>query len=121
MPGFRAIAEVLRNSKKPDRELLLQIGAPGRLVVFGELFDVMPLDEEKTHAAARPLNGRIDPSSESSVAREKAIAARLLGTAEPFSVIVFGAGYDLALHFVGQEVTYELVVPRKVERLMAKP
>ena len=119
MPVFAAIVDTVKGAKEPNREILLRIGAPGRLLASGELAEVLPLEDEKTYAAARPLkNGQIDPSSESFAAREKAMATKLLDTDDPVCVIVLGAGHNLASKFDGKRIEYKRTMSKRVQQLL---
>lgn len=71
------------------REDLLQIGAAGRLLLTGEIDDVLPLEDHDAWRAAKPIDGEIGEASNEY--RERAMAKRLPSRA----VIVLGAGHDL--------------------------
>jgi len=75
---------------------LLELGAPGRLLLSGELAEVLPLDDQDALDAANPVSPagdvRIEPAA--LLAREQAIV-RVLLDSEPVTVIVLGAAHDL--------------------------
>jgi hypothetical protein len=82
---------------------------------------VLPLDEEATHRAANPLKeGRIVMSAADNAAREKMMGQRIIAEDDLVSVIVLGAGHDLATQFAGHKVQYARVVPNRVKELMAQ-
>ncbi len=119
LPVFCAIVDTVKGAKEPNREILLRIGAPGRLLALGELVEVLPLDDERTYSAARPLkNGQIDPNSESFAARDNAMATKLLSTDDPVCVIVLGAGHNLASKFDGKRVEYKRTMSKRVQQLL---
>jgi hypothetical protein len=89
----------------------LRFGAVGRLLLSGELSDVLPLDDEVAHKAAYPVkeDGSIELDEAVIAAREKAMVARLLGSDEPVSVIVLGAAHDLAKWIDDPSVEYKRI------------
>jgi len=71
------------------REDLLQIGAAGRLLLAGEIDDVLPLEDHAAWRAAQPVNGRVNQAAKE--ARERAIVKRVpVG-----GVFVLGPGHNL--------------------------
>ena len=77
------------------REDLLQLGAPGRLLMAGELDAVLPADDAKLLDAADPVNdGKIEFNSEAGRAREEGMVRLLLKQKE--AVVVMGGAHDLA-------------------------
>ena len=98
--------ETLRKLKRPDgdsptdellrqfiREDLLQLGAPGRLLLTGELEAVLPADGAKHLDAADPVKGdKIEFNPEAVQARERATVELLLK--QPESVLICGGVHD---------------------------
>lgn len=112
MPAFRRLANALRDFEKhkpkgetPLEQLLLseyrtdllRLGAPGRLMIAGELRDVLPVEDAALLEAANPVqeDGTIRLDAEILKRREDAIVTHLLGGG-PFTVIVLGGAHDLA-------------------------
>ena len=118
MRAFAAIVDTVKGSKNPNREILLRIGAVGRLLVSGDLAEVMPLEDEIAHTAAAPVNGRLDTSGENFTARESAMVEKLLDSNEPVCVIVLGAAHNLASQFDGRGVQYRRILSNKVQQLL---
>jgi hypothetical protein len=80
---------------QPERELL-ELGAPARLLAGGELAEVLPLDDTRLLAEARPVgaDGKVRADAAKGEAREAAIVAALRHG--PIAVIVLGGGHDLS-------------------------
>jgi hypothetical protein len=77
------------------REDTLQLGAPGKLLIAGELDAVHPSDDAELHALANPVQGsqlRFDASANE--AREAGIVKLLLNS--KLAVVVLGGEHDLA-------------------------
>jgi ribosomal silencing factor RsfS len=112
-----AIREKVRELLKEHRQQLLQIGAAGRMLMSGELAEVVPLEDEAAHKAANPVkkDGKVVLHVAQIEAREKAMVERLLAADEPVAVIVLGAAHDLADQFEGKRVEYKRIVPSRVE------
>jgi hypothetical protein len=83
-------------------EDLLLIGAAGRLLLAGEIDEVLPLEDHDAWRAAKPVDGVIDPAANE--ARERAMAKRLPSRA----VIVLGMGHDLG-RWLPSGVEYRVV------------
>jgi hypothetical protein len=79
------------------RVRLLELGAAGRLLIAGELEDVLPLDDETALDASRPVTpaGRVKLDKEKVRAREET-QVRLLLAGDPVAVIVLGGDHDLS-------------------------
>lgn len=76
------------------REDLLQIGAAGRLLLAGEIDEVLPLEDHAAWRAANPINpGKVEIDKGTNEQRERAMVRRLLKTER--AVIVVGAAHDL--------------------------
>jgi len=75
---------------------LPELGAVARLLVAGELQEVLPLDDAKLLDAARPKlsNGKVASNPFAAVFRE-AWMARTLAEAGPVAVAVLGGAHDL--------------------------
>jgi hypothetical protein len=82
----------LQGIKAAHREGVRSVGAPGRLLLAGELDEVRPLDNAAALAAADPRKAYVATVK----AREDAIVRNDLAAGEPVVVIVLGAGHDLA-------------------------
>jgi hypothetical protein len=99
--GDSPVDQLIRDLYQED---LLQIGAAGRLLLQGEIDDVLPLEDHDAWQAAKPVdcerNINADP------AREQAMANRL----PPGAVIVLGMGHDLSPYLFGDTVE---VIPRR--------
>jgi hypothetical protein len=81
---------------QPERELL-ELGAPARLLAGVELAEVLPLEDTRLLAEARPVgaDGKIRVDATRAEAREAAIVAAALRHG-PVAVIVLGGGHDLS-------------------------
>lgn len=84
---------VLLNGHK---ERLLEVGAAGRLLISGELEDVLPLEEDGALEKANPitLNGTVRHEENKLEARHDA-QLRVLAKGSPMAVIVLGGAHDL--------------------------
>jgi hypothetical protein len=91
------VEEPLRVLLQAHRVRLLEIGAPGRLMVSEELAGVLPLEDGHLLAAARPITPegkvRLDPVKVQ--AREDAMLKAALAM-RPVAVIVLGGAHDLS-------------------------
>lgn len=94
--GDSPTEQIIRDTYYED---LLQIGAAGRLLMAGEIDDVLPLEDHKAWRAAKPVGGAIDEAANE--ARERAMAKRLPSRA----VIVLGMDHDLS-HWLPGEFEY---------------
>jgi hypothetical protein len=115
-----AIREQVRELLKEHREQLLRIGAAGRMLMAGELAEIVPLDDDAAHKAANPLknDGTVVLDESEIDSREKAMAERLLAGDEAVVVIVLGAAHDLTEEFEGTGAEYRRIVPSRVEWLV---
>jgi pimeloyl-ACP methyl ester carboxylesterase len=84
-------------------EDLLQIGAAGRLLLAGEIDDVLPLEDHEAWRASQPVDCVIGPAANGR--RERAMAKRLPSRA----VIVLGVGHDLSKWLPGE---FEYLIER---------
>lgn len=76
------------------REDTLQLGAPGAMLIAGELAAVLPAEDPELHSAADPIkDGKLEFDAAANKAREDAIAK--LVTSQAASVIVLGGEHDL--------------------------
>ena len=77
------------------REDSLQLGAPGRLLMSGDIDEVLPAEDAKAFDGANPVKGgKVSFDASAVKRREDAIAKRLLSAKE--SVIVLGGDHDLS-------------------------
>ena len=89
------------------RENMLQIGAAGRLLLAGEIDDVLPLEDHAAWRRANPIkSGKIEIDQAANDERERAMVRRLLKSER--AVIVLGADHDLRKH-VPETVKYRVV------------
>jgi hypothetical protein len=110
-PDAHCRAEQLLAAHRAEfRERYLEAGAVGRLLVSGELQEVLPLDEAGALDAARPVTPdglvRIDPAKVE--ARHDAQVKAALATG-PVPLIVLGGAHDLrdaVLRLGGGRVEY---------------
>lgn len=122
MPAYRLRLDIMRDLIKPDdrmskdtrqrqRELVLEIGVPGRLLLTGEIEEVLPLDDADALDAAGPIRDgdgiRLDEAKVQ--ARRQAMVANL--PAEGLALIILGSSHDLGPH-LGNDVLYIVVTPR---------
>jgi hypothetical protein len=75
---------------------LLEIGAPGRLLIAGEIDDVLPLDDAELLDEAKPITpeGKVRLDPEKLKARQDAQVKSLLEKGA-FGLIVLGGAHDL--------------------------
>lgn len=97
--GDSPVDQLIRDTYQED---LLQMGAAGRLLLAGEIDDVLPLEDHDAWRAAKPIDGEIGEAS--NAYRERAMSKRLPSRA----VIVLGAGHDLR-PWLPPEWDYEVV------------
>jgi hypothetical protein len=77
------------------REDALQLGAPGAMLVAGELDAVLPADDPELHRASDPVTkDGIEMDAEANEAREDGIAGLLF--VHPLAVVVLGGEHGLA-------------------------
>ena len=78
------------------RERLLEVGAAGRLLISGELEEVLPLEEDGAMEHANPItpNGTVRHEESKLEARHDA-QLRVLAKESPVVVIVLGGAHDL--------------------------
>jgi len=78
------------------KERLLEMGAPGRLLIAGELEDVLPLEDAAALEQAKPItpNGKMKHDPQKIEARHDA-QVRAVMKAGPVAVIVLGGSHDL--------------------------
>lgn len=98
------------------REDLLQLGAPGRLLMTGELDAVLPADDAKLLDAADPVKeGKIEFNAEAARAREDGMVRFLLKQKE--AVVVMGGAHDLG-DKLPAGVEYVRVKTREYKRIV---
>ena len=119
---MKAIQTRTQSLLTEQRERMLQVGAAGKLLMAGELADVVPLDDDETLAAAHPVkaDGTVQLEPEKIEAREAAMVTRLATADEPVSVIVLGTAHELADHFKGRSTVYERVATPSVPEVAEK-
>ncbi|MCA9067895.1 MAG: hypothetical protein KDA84_03170, partial [Planctomycetaceae bacterium] len=115
--GFRRLVGHIRDYKPRGNrplDLLLNemhqhdtllIGAPGRLMMTGEI-EVLPVEDQKLYEAANPVKDSTVKFDEAAIAkREDAIVRNLLASDSPVAVLVMGGAHDLSdnLKRIGQE------------------
>lgn len=88
-------AEVAGLIRRHDRRLL-ELGAAGRLLIAGELEEVLPLDDADLLERGKPVtpDGKVRLNPERVREREDAQVRALL-SGEPVSVIILGGAHDL--------------------------
>lgn len=92
--GDSVVDQFIRDSYRED---VLQIGDAGRLLIAGEIDDVLPLEDHEAWRAANPLaSGKAEICEAANTRREQAIVKRLLSHER--AVIVLGAAHDLRKH-----------------------
>lgn len=91
--------------------LWLEIGAPGRLLMAGEVNEVLPLEDAEALDAAAPVRHREGMlfDDETVWLRRQAMARNL--QREGLALIVLGGSHDLGTH-LGGDVLYIQVTPR---------
>lgn len=92
--GETAIEQFLRDEYRND---LLRLGAPGRLLMSGELDAVLPVEDAALLKAANPVqnDGTVRLDEDVIRLRENAIVGHLL-EGGPVSVVVLGGAHDLS-------------------------
>jgi hypothetical protein len=95
------------------RHDLLQIGAPGRLMLADEFEEVLPIEDDEVLEAANPVgsDGTVQFDPEVNERREDAIVRNLL-SAGPVAVVVLGGGHDLSDN-VPEDCEYVRVVTKQ--------
>jgi hypothetical protein len=97
-PALEAeVADLLARHRADYRDRFLEAGAAVRLLVAGDLPQVLPLDDAALLDAARPVlpDGKVRADPEPVRAREDAQVRAALA-AGPCALIVLGGGYDLS-------------------------
>jgi hypothetical protein len=92
----QAVEKEVADLLEHHRVELLELGAVARLLVSGELRQVLPLDDAKLLDAAKPRlkNGEVVPDAAAKAARQDAMVRALL-KAGPVAVAVLGGAHDL--------------------------
>jgi hypothetical protein len=99
--GDSPVDELVRELYFED---LLQIGAAGRLLLLGEIDEVLPLEDHAAWRAAKPVaGGQLAFDEQTGLQREKAMVAKLREHSD--AIIVLGSGHDLRQH-IGQDTSY---------------
>jgi len=86
-------------ARKHQRELTLEVGIPGRLLLFGEIQSVLPLENAKALDDAGPVQTgqhRIRFDALKVAARRKPMVDRL--PKEGMALAVLGGSHDLRQH-----------------------
>jgi hypothetical protein len=86
-----AYREKVAARKAAAEEEAVSVGAPGRLLLAGDLDEVRPLDDAEALAAADPRKA----DAATMKAREDAIVRKALAGGEPVVIVVLGGGHDL--------------------------
>ncbi len=91
-----AVVKEIEELLEEHGKRLLELGAAGRLLIAGEIEDVLPLDdaERLEQAKPQPATGRLAVAPEKLAARHDAIV-RAATADGPLAVIVLGASHDL--------------------------
>ena len=78
------------------RDIRLQLGAVGQLLLAGEALEVLPLDDAELQAAADPVkaDGSVRFDQAANDRRERAMVKRLL-KAGPVAIVILGRDHDL--------------------------
>jgi len=109
--GDDPIDELVRSFVREDT---LQLGAPGRLWLAGELDAVLPADDAKLLDAADPVkDGKVEFDEAAVRRREDAIVKLLLK--QPESVVVLGGSHDLTSR-LPTGVRYERLITRRYKQ-----
>src|SRR5262249_10139592 len=86
-----------REMERGRRELLLQVGAPGRLLLAGAVKNVLPLDDAEALDAAKPVaDGKVRIDEAKMDARRRAIGKNR--PAAGVALVVLGGAHDLGPH-----------------------
>lgn len=86
--------EALAKESDTVKYTALEVGTPGRLLLAGDIANVLPLEDERAHQDAKPVvDGKVAPNDAKIAARRKAMVARL--PAEGMALIVLGGSHDL--------------------------
>ena len=100
------------------REEMLRIGAAGRLLITGEVKNVLPLEEDGAIENSKPItsDGRVSLNADKIDARQDA-QLRVLRRGNPVSVIVLGGAHDLsrAIRRAGSKCEYLRVTTKRLE------
>lgn len=93
---FEAMLRVLKKSDGQDRQLLLRVGAAGRLVLTGKLERVLPAEDRNALEKSQPIDaeGKVELEKALSKARHDAIAKLVVEPGE-LRVLVIGARHNL--------------------------
>lgn len=112
-PGDTPVERLLLEQHRHD---LLQIGAPGRLMLADQFEEVLPIEDGELLEAANPVgnDGTVRFDGETNERREDAIVRKLL-KAGPLSVVVLGGGHDLSDN-VPEDCEYVRIVTKQYRR-----
>jgi hypothetical protein len=93
----QAIESKLQKMLAEHKALLLEMGGAGRLLISGELEDVLPLDEAEALDQANPIaaDGSVEHDPSKIEARHDA-QVQLLMKGQPVALIVLGGAHDLS-------------------------
>jgi len=107
LKGIKPESERYQNAQKIEEEItdlidqhryrLLEIGAPGRLLIAGEIDDVLPLDDANLLEQAKPITpeGKVKLDPERLSARHDAQVKAVLEKGG-FGLIVLGGAHDMS-------------------------
>ena len=129
LPQYNEFIDVLRNFKRylptGDSGLdqftryqyatdLLQIGAPGQLLIDGHIKAVVPAEDSKAFEAANPVqtDGRIVFDVQANKAREDAIVTNIMKAKGRIAILVLGSAHDLSDNVPDGVKLIELTVKR---------
>jgi hypothetical protein len=118
-----SIAEGIEELERQHRRDLLEVGAAGRLLLAGEIKEVVPLEDPAAFSAANPLDatGRVSFDPEKFAAREDAQVKRLLD-GDRFALVILGAAHSLtdSIRRANQRCEYIRVTTARVQEFADK-
>lgn len=76
---------------------LLELGTAGRLLVSGEVEEILPLDDDELLERAKPVrpDGRVELDQKAVEARQD-VQVKLALESGPFALIILGGAHDLS-------------------------
>lgn len=113
----------LQETEAMYRADMLQIGAIGKLMMAGELEDVIPLDDSTLLKRANPVRDQSVRFDADAVARrEEEMARRLVSSNEVVTVAVLGGAHDLtaAIAKLSAPPSYTIIEPDSYARMQRR-